>query len=152
MIAKNNEEKRNQIWRAIMAVSTVLIIIIAAFFVIKLFTANPLEGKWEHQDSSLVMTVKGGGTAIVEWPEEFEETGVEVTMEYSIDKDTKTFTLRVGDEAIQKAADASEGAVTADGISSAVNTLEATYDYNIENKELTLTDREYGNQMVFDKK
>ncbi len=34
MIAKNNEEKRNQIWRTVMAVSTVLIIIIAAFFVV----------------------------------------------------------------------------------------------------------------------
>lgn len=152
MIAKNNEEKRNQIWRAIMAVSTVLIIIIAAFFVIKLFTANPLEGKWAHEDSSLVMTIKGGGTAIVDWPEEFEGASVAVTMEYSIDKDTKTFTLRASDEAIRKAADASDGSVTADGLSSAVNTLEATYDYSIEKKELTLTDREYGNQMVFDKK
>lgn len=152
MIAKNNEEKRNQIWRAIMAVSTVLIIIIAAFFVVKLFTANPLEGKWSHQDSSLVMNVKSGGTVVIEWPDEFEGAGVAVDMEYSIDKETKTFTLRVTDDAIRKAADASGGTVTADGLSSAVNTLEATYDYNIENKELTLTDREYGNQMVFDKK
>lgn len=151
MIAKNNEEKRNQIWRAIMAVSTVLIIIIAAFFVVKLFTANPLEGKWSHQDSSLVLTVKSGGTAVATWPSEFEGAGVAVNMEYSIDKETKTFTLRVTDEAIQKAADDSDGAVTAEGLSSAVNTLEATYDYNIENKELTLTDREYGNPMVFDK-
>lgn len=152
MIAKNNEEKRNQIWRAIMVISTVLIIVIAAFFVIKLFTANPLEGKWGHQDSSLVISVKSNGTAVIEWPDEFEGAGVAVDMEYSIDKDTKTFSLRASEDAIQKAADASEDAVTADGLSSAVNTLEGTYDYSIEKKELTLTDREYGNQMVFDKK
>lgn len=152
MIAKNNEEKRNQIWRIIMAVTTVLIIVIAAFFAVKLFTANPLEGKWSHQDSGLVMTVKGNGTAVVEWPEEYEDASAAVEMEYSLDKDTKTFTLRSSEDAIREAADASDGEVTADGLSSSVNTLEATYDYNIENKELTLTDREYGNQMVFDKK
>ncbi|EGB92038.1 hypothetical protein HMPREF0240_02717 [Clostridium sp. D5] len=152
MIAKNNEEKRNQIWRAVMAVTTVLIIIIAAFFVIKLFTANPVEGKWSHEDSSLVITIRGNGAAVLEWPEEFEGEGVSVEMKYSIDKDTKTFTLRADDEAIQKAADESDGAVTAEGLNSAVNTLEGTYDYSIEKSTLTLTDREYGDQMIFDKK
>ena len=152
MLAKNNDEKRNQIWRAVMAVTTVLIIIIAAFFLIKLFTANPLEGRWSHEDSSMVITIKSSGKAVLEWPEEFEGAGVSVALEYGIDKETKTFTLRASDEAIIQAADASEGAVTADGLSSAVNTLEGTYDYSIEQKKMTLTDREYGDQMVFDKK
>ena len=152
MIAKNNEEKRNRIWRAVMAVTTVLIIIIAAFFVIKLFTANPVEGKWSHEDSGRVMSIRGNGTAVLEWPEEFESEGVSVEMRYSVDKDTKTFTLRSDDEAVQKAADASDGTATAEGLSSAVNSLEGTYDYNIEKSTLTLTDREYGDQMIFDKK
>lgn len=30
--------------------------------------------------------------------------------------------------------------------------MEGTYDYNIENRVLILTDREYGEQMIFDKK
>ena len=36
MIFKNSEEKRNTAWRTVMTVSSVLIIIIAAFFVVKL--------------------------------------------------------------------------------------------------------------------
>lgn len=152
MIANNNEEKRNQIWKAVMAVSTVLIIIIAAFFVVKLFTANPLEGRWSHEDSSLVMTVESNGTAVIEWPDEFDGADVSVEMDYSIDKDTKTFTLSVSDEELKKAAKASGKTVTAEELSSFVRTLEASYDYSIEQKELTLTEREYGNQMVFDKK
>lgn len=135
-----------------MAVSTVLIIIIAAFFVVKLFTSNPLEGTWIHQDSSLVMTVKGNGTAVVEWPEELDGIEVPVEMEYSIDKDAKIFTLNVSDEAVKKAAEASDKGVTAEEVYSSVSALEASYDYSIEQKELTLTEREYGNQMVFDKK
>lgn len=152
MIAKNNEEKRNQIWRTVMTVTTVLIIIIAAFFIIKLFTANPLEGRWVYQDSNLVMTVKGTGAAIMEWPEEYSNSDVSVVMTYTIDKDTKTFTLTTDETAVKKAADSSDNAVTVEKLDSALSGLEGTYDYNIEQHELTLTDREYGNQMIFDKK
>lgn len=152
MIAKNNEEKRNQIWRAVMAVTTVLIIIIAAFFVIKLFTANPLEGKWSHEDSSLLMTIKGGDTAILEWPDEFDGTNGSVELECIVEKELKTFTLQVDEDAVQEAADESDGAVTAEELEVAVGTMEGTYDYNIEQNILTLTDREYGDQMIFDKK
>ncbi len=150
MAEKSNEEKRNQIWRAVMAVTTVLIIIIAAFFVVKLFTANPLEGTWVHEDSSLVLTVKNNGKAVIEWPEEGK--GLSVEMDYSIDKDAKIFTLTVSDESIQKAADASGEEGAKEALTSSAGALEASYDYNIEQRELTLTEREYGNQMVFDKK
>ncbi len=151
MIAKNNEEKRNQIWKTVMSVSTVVIIIIAAFFVIKLFTANPLEGRWSHEDSNLVMNIKGNGAAVLMWPDEFEDADVAVTAKYSLDKETKTFTLQVSDDAIQKAADASDGAETAEGLKSAAGSMEGTYDYSIEKSVLTLTDRDFGEQMVFDK-
>lgn len=152
MIAKDNEEKRNQIWRTVMTVSTVLIIIIAAFFVIKLFTANPLEGRWSHEDSNLVMSIRGKDTAVLEWPGEFEDADVSVATKYNIDKATKTFTLYVSEDIIQQAADSSDGAVTSDNLEYAAGTLEGTYDYNIENRVLILTDREYGEQMIFDKK
>ena len=32
-----------------------------------------------------------------------------------------------------------------------MNTLDTSYDYNIEKNILTLTDREYGEQMIFEK-
>ena len=70
MIFKNDEGKRNSIWKIVMSVSTVLIVIIAAFFIIKLFTANPLEGTWHSTDNGLTMTVNGDGTAEFEWQEE----------------------------------------------------------------------------------
>lgn len=151
MFEKNDEVKRNQLWRAVVTVSSVLIVIIAAFFIIKMFTANPLEGKWIYEDSNLAMTIKGNGTAVIEWPDEFEGADVAVEMSYSIDMDTKTFSLHMNDEAVEKAAEASGGAVTAEGLNSAVGSLEATYSYNMEQNQLTLTDREYGEQLVFDK-
>lgn len=152
MVANHNEEKRNQIWRAVMAVTTVLIIIIAAFFVIKLFTANPLEGKWIHGDSGLVLTIKGSGIVAVKWPEELEVKGRPMEMKYRMDKDTKTFIVHAGGKALQKAAKASGRKELSEKVKSAVSQLEGTYNYSIDKRQLTLTDGEYGDQMIFDKK
>ncbi|HAX52146.1 hypothetical protein [Muricomes intestini] len=147
-----SEEKRNQIWKVVMTVSTVVIIVIAAFFIIKLFTANPLEGKWSNEDINLVMTIRGDGKVVLEWPKEYEDAGVSVVTKYNIDKETKTFTINVSEDAIQEAAGTSDGSVTADTLKSAADQMEGTFDYSIENKQLVLTDREYGERMVFVKK
>ena len=147
-----SDEKRNQIWKILMIVSTVVIIIIAAFFIIKLFTANPLEGRWSNEDKGIVMTIKGDGTAVLKWPDESEAEGVSVVTEYSIDKDTKTFAINISQDAIHKAADSSKSSVTEETLESLAGEMEGTYDYSIENKQLILTDREYGEKMVFVKK
>lgn len=135
-----------------MAVTTVLIIIIAAFFVVKLFTGNPLEGKWTHEDSGLVLTIKGSGVVAVKWPEDLEVKGRPMEMKYRIDKDTKTFTVHGGDTALQKAAKDSDREALSEKVKSAVSRLEGTYNYSIDKRQLTLTDGEYGDQMIFDKK
>ena len=59
MFAKNDEEKRNRLWKTAISVSTLVIILIAVFFVIKLFTSNPLEGTWVREDSDLMLTISG---------------------------------------------------------------------------------------------
>ena len=58
MVFKNSEEKRNTAWRTVMTVSSVLIVIIAAFFIVKLFTGNPLEGTWVSEDEGIRMEVR----------------------------------------------------------------------------------------------
>ena len=71
MFAKNDEEKRNRLWKTAISVSTLVIILIAVFFVIKLFTSNPLEGTWVREDSDLMLTISGEDQAVVQWPEEW---------------------------------------------------------------------------------
>ncbi|SHJ26333.1 hypothetical protein [Hespellia stercorisuis] len=148
MIATENEDKRSKIWRAVMAVTSILIILIAVFFIVKMFTSNPLEGTWQHDESSLQITVGKDGVATIQWPEEFEQD-IKIPMSYSIDRETKTFILRVNKVAIGKAVKDSKGTLTEEGAESAIESLDATYDYSVDKKELTLTDREYGEQMIF---
>ncbi|GAA6375096.1 MULTISPECIES: hypothetical protein [Clostridia] len=149
MLAKNDDHTRSIIWRSVMSVTSVVIILIAVFFLVRMFTMNPLEGTWDYEDSDLIMTIKGNNTAIIKWPDEFDDNQIAVSMDYDIDSKTKTFSLRLNTDAVKKAAD-SEG-ISEDVITQALDRLDGTYDYNMEQNQLTLTDREYGSQLIFEK-
>lgn len=151
MFAKNDEEKRNVLWRTTMTVSSVLIVLIGVFFIVRMFTANPLEGTWVSEDSDLILTINRKDTALVQWPEKFDESETAVKVNYTIDMEMKTFTLKSSREAVEEAVEKSDGVLTEVMVVSAMESLEATYDYNMEQNQLTLTDREYGNQLVFNK-
>lgn len=149
MLAKNDDHTRSIIWRSVMSVTSVIIVLIAVFFLVRMFTMNPLEGTWDYEDSDLIMTIKGNNTAIIKWPDEFDGNQIAVSMDYDIDSKTKTFSLRLNTDAVKKAAD-SEG-ISEDVITQALDRLDGTYDYNMEQNQLTLTDREYGSQLIFEK-
>lgn len=151
MIAKNDEEKRSKIWGVITSVTTVLIIVIAAFFLFKLFMGNPLEGNWLHDESDTTLRIHGNGTLEVEFDELNEEADVKVKMDYVIDKDAKTITIKTNDAEITKAAESADEEITKDRLEMAVNSFATTFDYNMEQSTLTLTEREYGEQMIFHK-
>ena len=126
MIYENNEEKRSTIWRTILTVSSVVIIIIVIFFIAKLFTGNPLEGTWVSEGSGDMIEITDDNQMIIR-PEEGDQS-----TEIRCNVDTKTKILTVA-----------EGPVDSDIIQP------GTYNYNIEQDTLTLTEREYGEQLVF---
>ena len=132
MIYENNEEKRSTLWRTVLTVSSVIIIIIIAFFIVKLFTGNPLEGTWVNEDSGSVLEIRDSGKAVLtEVADEKSEDSISMT--YNVDTKTKIFTVQT-DHAY------------AEGV------LSGSYDYNLEGDTLTLTEREYGDQIVFMRK
>lgn len=126
-----------------MIVSSILIIAIAIFFGIRLFTSNPLEGTWVNEDSGLVMKVQGNDSALLEWTDGSEEEGTK--LKYSVDLKSKIFTLYRDEENGMGESDYD----TLSDSGFAAGTMEGTYDYSLEQGELTLTEREYGDQMVF---
>ena len=133
MIYENNEEKRSTIWRTILTVSSVLIIIILVFFIVKLFTWNPLEGTWVDEDSGNVLVIRDNGELSLTLSES-DDTDETFTAEYDVDTKTKVLTVRMENDVY------------------AEDTLSGTYSYNIEQDTLTLTEREYGDQLVFVRK
>ena len=139
MLMKNSEEKRNTAWRAVMTVSSVLIVIVAVFFIVRIFTANPVAGTWVSEEGDITLVIDDRTSLQV------EDGSVSARTEYTVDRKTKVLTIHVNDDEIL------EGEVTEGEIRDLLESVEGTYDYNIESNTLTLTEREYGSQMVFEK-
>ena len=152
LIAKNDEEKRNRLWRVTTIVSTAVILAIAAFFITRMFMDNPLSGVWEYEDSDVTLTFGKNDSASIQGAGLLEETSVTVHLTYIIDKKNKTVTIKEDRKELQRVADESEGVYTVEDVGNIIDIFTETFDYNIEGKQLTLSDREYGSYLIFHEK
>lgn len=128
-----------------MTVSSVLIVIIAVFFVVKLFTGNPLEGTWVSEDNGIRMEVRGDDSVVITRING-DEDGDSYTLDVSVDKKNKTFTVQLNNDSVRENTD--NTAVLSEDDQ---DPFGGTYSYSIENDTLTLTEREYGDQIVFER-
>ena len=149
LTAKRDEARRTRIYNIVSRTAFLVLILIVGFFLIKMFTSNPLEGTWLSEDSDLTLSVKSNSTITVNIPEIGEETDVKVKVEYSIDKDAKMITIKKNQEELEKVAQASDGQYDADAIEAILGNILTSFDYSVDGEELTLTEREYGEQMIF---
>ncbi len=152
IIAKNDENKRSTLWMAATIGSSVVIILIAVYLLTKLFTSNPLEGSWEDEDGSLSMTIKANGTLTVSVPELLDNEDVDVLMNYTLDRDEKTIAIHLDDDEFERLLEVSDGKYTKEMLSQSVDSVVTTFNYSVDRSCLTLTEREYGEQMIFLKK
>lgn len=132
MIYENNEEKRSTLWRTVLTVSSVLIVIIVLFFIVKLFTGNPLEGKWISESTGGMIEFTDKEELIVQ-PEDQQNATI---IRGFVDTKTKTLDVELS----------GEGTLDPE-IEQIIQT--GSYNYNVEQDTLTLTEREYGDQLVF---
>lgn len=151
LIAKNDEKGRSRLWRIVITASSVVIVLIAVFFLYRMFTVNPLEGTWKSQDSDLVLAIEDGDTASVALPEIGDRSGLTVRMNYTFDRKAKTVTFEEDPSAVAEAAEKSGGQVSEEAIRGALANFMTAFSYSVDQRQLTLTEREYGEQMVFDK-
>lgn len=149
IIAKNDEAKRSKIWRIVTSVSSVLIIIIAIFLLTKLFTTNPLEGDWAGDDGNLNMSIKSNGKMSVTISEVADVSDVTVNMNYTMDKEEKTIIITADESELKDMAEKSDGQYTEDALENALDSIVDTFDYSVDQGQLTLTEREYGDQLIF---
>ena len=134
MIENNDEAKRSKIWTVVTSVTSVLIIIVAIFLLMKMFTGNPLEGSWTDEDGNMNLKISRDGQ-----------------MTYTMNKESKTISIQQDDAQIQKIAEKSDGQYTTETLKNAVQSIGTTFEYSIDDGTLTLTEREYGEQMMFNK-
>ena len=139
MIENNDEAKRSKIWTVVTSVTSVLIIIVAIFLLMKMFTGNPLEGFWTDEDGNMNLKISRDGQMTVTIPASGEGKDTEVPMTYTMNKESKTISIQ------------QDGQYTTETLKNAVQSIGTTFEYSIDDGTLTLTEREYGEQMMFNK-
>ena len=149
MLSREEEIKRSRNWRNVMVISSILIVLIATFFLMKMFLSNPLEGTWYNEESDMILSVKGNSSISASLPEALEGEDIKLKLSYTIDKEEKTISIKMDEAAVEKAVKDSDGQITREMMESALSSILTTLEYSVDQEELTLTEREYGEQMVF---
>lgn len=144
-----NEEVRSRVWRIVMTGSTVIIIVIAAFFLVRMFRSNPIEGTWFCEDLDIEMAVKGSSSIEITVPEILEGEDVKVDLDYTIDKEEKTLSIKLDEEDMESVIEKSDGVLTEEILTSCVGPILTSFDYSVDDDVMTLTEREYGEQYTF---
>ena len=58
LIAKNDEAKRSRIWNRGMIISSVIIVVVAVYLLIKVMNENPVAGEWMDDDGNYAAETK----------------------------------------------------------------------------------------------
>ena len=140
-----DEERRSVLWRIVVLAASVIILAVVVFFGVRLFTGNPLHGFWESKDSKIMVEFEDRDTVIVTW-ENTDGRFQKVELKYRMDKQDKTVSVRP--EELEEDA----GNLAEQGLNVNFGLLNATFDYSVEGDTLTLTEREYGEQLIFKRK
>ena len=81
MSRKRDKREKKSFVGCCYAVATALIVIVAVFFIVKLFTANPLEGTWKYQDGDLVLAIRGNNDMSVRLSGVYENSNIKIRFE-----------------------------------------------------------------------
>ena len=119
-----------------MTVSSVVIVLIAIYLLVKVFTGNPLQGSWVNEDSNIEMTIKNGSTLTLTVPDLAEESKVDVKLDYSLDKEDKIFTISEDKEELTKLAEDSKGMYTEEALEAALGSYMTSFSYSIDGAQI----------------
>lgn len=150
IIAGNDENKRSRIWKRTTIISSVLIVVIAVYLLTKMFTSNPLEGTWESEDGAFLLKISSNGVLFFDIPEFSGDA--ELKMSYVLDKEEKTISIHADEKDLKSFSEKSDGQYTEEEVEGVVGAVTTTFNYSVDNSQLTLTEREYGEQMTFTRK
>ena len=153
LIAKNDEKERSFLFRIVIWTASVLIIAVAAYFLIRSFARNPIAGTWEYQDDNITMTIQSDDKVKLQFDNLQDVPELAVTMDCQVDKTEKTLVIGgLQQSEIDRILEQYDGQLTQSALDTALSMFTTSFVYSMERQTLSLTDREYGEQMIFDKK
>ena len=130
-------------------VTSVLIVVTAIFLLTKLFTTNPLEGVWVDEDGRVNLDIQSNGAVIVTMPELAENGSASIDLKYTIDTDDKILTITGDESKARELAEKTGEQYTEEELRNMLASISTTFDYSVDQRRLTLSEREYGEQLIF---
>ena len=147
LIAKNDEAKRSRIWSRGMVISSVIIVFVAVYLLIKVMNENPVVGEWMDDDGNYAVNILNNGKLYVTDYTEGEETE-ELELLYKIDKENRMIAISSDEKVLEDAMEESESEHAVDARETELNDQTVIFNYSVDNDQLILTEREYGDQMI----
>lgn len=147
---KSNQRKISKT-HLILLIAAAVLVIVALFFGGKLIWGNPLAGEWATSKGELHLTLEEDTKKEAKFIVLVGEEPVEVKFDYQLDKKEKTITFLSEPEDFELAVEELEGRVSALALYEEVEDLLVAMEYSLEKDTLKLTEREYGEQIIFTK-
>ena len=134
--------------RIVLLLAAVVILVVGSFFAKQLLFGNPIQGKWSTSKGDYFLSIEDENEAEV-----FvlvNDELVEMDIQYELDKKSRiiTFVLPAMSE-YDEAVEELKGKVSVAELSEKAEVFLTSFDYSMERDTLTLTEREYGEQMIF---
>ena len=142
------EEKRTRLWRITATGSLLILILVAAFFMIRIMADNPTRGTWISTDSDLTLTIPSFGAVTASWPESDGLSDVTIKMNSEINRGEQLIAFEPDFKVVEKKA---REAQDPDTLRADMNMLNGTFYYEAADGMLTLRDPDSGDQITFEK-
>ncbi|MGF7003775.1 hypothetical protein M2149_002180 [Lachnospiraceae bacterium PFB1-21] len=124
-----SEKKRTTIWRVIITVTTVIIVALGISLVVKMFTGNPLAGTWTLDDGTMTLEIDSSKAVVTSLDEEGS-----LTYDYELNRQEKEIHFMKRESG-----------------TASLEALDSAFNYSVDGEVLTLSEREYGEQFIFEK-
>ena len=142
------EEKRSRIWRVTATVSLIVVLVVAAFFVIRIMTDNPTRGGWSSTDSDLTVSINSLRSVTMSWPESDSLSEITVRMNSEVNRGEQLISFEADEKSAEKAV---RNARDPDMVRADLSMLSGTFYYDVQGKMLTLTDPDSGDILTFER-
>ena len=147
LIAKNDEAKRSRIWNRGMIISSVIIVFVAVYLLIKVMNENPVAGEWMDDEGNYAVNILNNGTLYVTDYTEGDASD-EMELLYKIDKESRVIAISSDEKVLENVLKVSDSEHAEDALETELNDLTVIFNYSVDNNQLILTEREYGDQMI----
>lgn len=130
-----------------MVISSVIIIFVAVYLLLKVMNENPVVGEWVDDDGNYAMNILNNGKLYVTDFTEGGDVG-EVELLYKIDKENRIIAISSNEKVLEDVMEVSGSEHALDAMETELSDQTVVFEYSVDNDQLMLTERDYGEQMI----